>query len=233
MLAIVRKEWRQFIDTPLAYVVATAFILVCGFLFSNTLFLVGQADMRNFFGWLPLLYTFFLPALAMRLLAEEKRSGTFELLATLPVDMLSIAAGKLLAVWLQVLLLLALTLIYPLSLAWLGNVDGGQIMAAYGAAMLLALAYAAIGLFASALTANGVVAYVIGLGLLLALQLLAQAAAVMPPAAQHWIELLSPLQHYDNLVRGVVDLADAVFLLAATAVFFAATVFQLERRRWA
>ncbi|MDQ6960143.1 MAG: ABC-2 transporter permease, partial [Mariprofundaceae bacterium] len=118
--AIIWKEWRTAVDTPLGYVIAVAFLLAAGFFFGNQLFLMGQAEMRGFFAILPVLLMFFIPAMTMRSLAEEKRSGTFELLATLPVSTLQIVAGKYLAVLLQVVVLLGFTLVYPLTLATLG-----------------------------------------------------------------------------------------------------------------
>jgi len=226
------KEWRVMLDTPLGYVVATAFLLASGFFFGKNLFLVGQADMRSYFSALPLLLLFFIPALSMRMLADEQREGTFELLATMPVRMLEIVAGKFAAVLLQVLTLLALTLVYPLSLSLLGHVDAGQIAVSYLASLLLASVYVSVSLYASSLSSHAVVSYVLGFGMLLGLFLLGQAAATLPPAAQDWIVVLSPIQHFGNMLRGVIGLEDVVFLLAVSAGFIALTWFQLERRRW-
>jgi len=229
---LIWKEWRTAVDTPLGYVIAVAFLLAAGFFFGNRLFLMGQAEMRSFFSILPVLLIFFIPAMAMRSLAEEKRSGTFELLATLPVSAMQIVMGKYLAVLLQVVVLLAFTLVYPLSLATLGNIDAGQIAASYMAALLLAALYTAVCIFASSLTRNAVVAYVLGLSLLLAVFLLAQAAPLFSPTVQNILEIMSPLSHYQSMLRGVVHLDDVVFLLALCGVFLAAAHFQLERRRW-
>ena len=229
---MVWKEWRTAVDTPLGYVIAVAFLLASGFFFGNRLFLIGQAEMRDFFLMMPMLLMFFLPAIAMRSLAEERRLGTFELLATLPVSTVQIVAGKYLSILLQVAVLLGFTLIYPLSLALLGNVDGGQIAVSYLAAMLLAATYASMCLFASSLTDNAVVAYVIGFSLLLTIFLLMQASPLLSPVAQDWLEIASPIQHYQDMLRCVVRLDDVVILLAFAGVFFAATVFQLDRRRW-
>jgi len=230
--AIIWKEWHTAVDTPLGYVIAVAFLLAAGFFFGNQLFLMGQAEMRGFFAILPVLLMFFVPAMAMRSMAEEKRSGTFELLATLPVNTLQIVAGKYLAVLLQVVVLLGFTLVYPLTLATLGNVDAGQIAASYMAALLLTALYTAVCIFASSLTNNAVVAYVLGLSLLLAVFLLAQAAPLFSPFVQNILEIASPLSYYQSMLRGVVHLEDAVFPLALCGVFLTAAHFQLERRRW-
>ncbi|MDX8401196.1 MAG: ABC transporter permease [Mariprofundaceae bacterium] len=230
--AIVWKEWRQALDTPLAWVVATAFLLASGFFFGKNLFLIGQAEMRGWFAVLPLLLLFFAPAMSMRMLADERRDGTFELLATLPVPMTGIVLGKYLAVLTQMLALLALTLVYPLSLALLGPVDAGQIAASYLAAALLVAVDAAVCLYASALSRHAIVAYVIGFGLLLAVFLIGQAAPTLPPAAQGAVELVSPVSHYQAMLRGVIGLDDLALMAGAVVLFVALTWFALERGRW-
>jgi len=232
VLAIAWKEWRQTIDTPMGYVVAVAFLLASGFFFGNTLFLAGQADMRSYFHMLPLLFMFFIPALTMRLLAEERHSGTFELLATLPVREVEIVAGKYLAVMLQLLLMLVLTLVYPASLSTLGNVDGGAVGASYLGALLLAGVYAAICLFASSLTRNAVVAYVLGFAMLLFFFLIGQASPEFSSVMQDWLTLVNPVDRYQSMTRGVITLGDVVFMLMLALAFTALTKFQLERRKW-
>ena len=232
VLAIAWKEWRQTIDTPMGYVVAVAFLLASGFFFGNTLFLAGQADMRSYFHMLPLLFMFFIPALTMRLLAEERHSGTFELLATLPVREVEIVAGKYLAVMLQLLLMLVLTLVYPASLSTLGNVDGGAVGASYLGALLLAGVYAAICLFASSLTRNAVVAYVLGFAMLLFFFLIGQASPEFSSVMQDWLTLVNPVDRYQSMTRGVITLGDVIFMLMLALAFTALTKFQLERRKW-
>jgi len=226
------KEWRVMLDTPLGYVVATAFLLASGFFFGKNLFLVGQAEMRGYFSVLPLLLLFFIPAMSMRMLADEQREGTFELLATMPVRMRDIVFGKFMAVLLQMFVLLALTLAYPLSLSLIGHIDVGQIAASYLAILLLAAVYVAVSLYASSLSSHAIVSYVLGLGLLLGLFLLAQASPTLPASMQDWIAMLSPVQHYSNMLRGVVGLEDVVLLIVASVVFLVLTWFQLERRGW-
>jgi ABC-2 type transport system permease protein len=181
---------------------------------------------------LPLLFMFFIPALTMRLLAEERHSGTFELLATLPVREVEIVAGKYLAVMLQLLLMLVLTLVYPASLSTLGNVDGGAVAASYLGALLLAGVYAAICLFASSLTRNAVVAYVLGFAMLLFFFLIGQASPEFSSAMQDWLTLVNPVDRYQSMTRGVITLGDVIFMLMLALAFTALTKFQLERRKW-
>jgi ABC-2 type transport system permease protein len=231
-LVICWKEWRVALDTPLGYVVATAFLLAAGFFFGNHLFLAGQADMRGYFSVMPLLLMFFIPAMSMRMLADEARSGTFELLATMPVRTRDIVAGKFIAVILQVSTLLALTLFYPATLALIGDLDGGQVAASYLALLLLAACYISICLYASALTDHAVVAYVIGFGMLFALFIMVQALPTFSPAIQDMLAICMPLAHYNLMLRGVIGLDDIGALLSVTVLFLALTWFQLERRRW-
>lgn len=232
MMSLCRKEWRIVMDTPLGYVMAIAFLMVSGFFFESNLFLIGQADMRAWFSILSLLLMFFIPAMAMRMLADEKRSGTFELLATMPVTTISIVLGKYFALWVQVLALLALTLLYPLTLSWLGDLDLGQVSASYLAAILLASSYAAVCLYASAITRYEVVAYVLGFVMILLLFLLSKAMPTFSPAVQDWLVLLSPVSHYESMLRGLIRLSDVMFFVVMTGIFLTLTWFELERRRW-
>jgi len=232
MMVISWKEWRVAMDTPLGYVVAVAFLLATGFFFGNHLFLAGQAEMRGYFNVMPLLLMFFIPAMTMRMLSDEQRSGTFELLATMPIRTIDIVLGKFVAVMLQVSVLLALTLFYPATLSLIGNLDSGQLFAGYLALWLLAAVYIAISLYASALTNHAVVAYVIGFGMLFGLFIMTQAMVTFSPASQDFITALSPITHYQLMLRGVIGLDDMGLFLSATAIFLTLTWFQLERRRW-
>jgi len=232
IFTLIWKEWRCAIDTPLAYVVATAFLLAAGFFFGSSLFLIGQAEMRSYFSWLPILFMFFIPALCMRLLADEQRLGTFEILCTLPITTTQLVLGKFLGIWLQLSLLLSMTLFFPLTLSTLGNIDVGQISVSYLAAWLLAGSYAAICLFASSLSKNAVVAYIIGFGCLLLIFLMGQIFMQFSASLQNSMELFSPIQHYQYMLRGIIGLDNLVCMLAIIFIFLSATTFQLDRRRW-
>jgi len=232
IMALCQKEWRIALDTPQGYVVSIAFLLVAGFFFGGNLFLNGQADMRHWFAILPLLYIFFIPAMAMRLFAEELKEGTYELLATMPTRTIDLVLGKYLSVLGHLTFLLALTLLYPLSLSFLGDIDAGLIAAAYLAAWLLAAAFSAMCLYASAMTRHAMVAYIIGLGLLLSIFLLTQVAVTLSPAAQDLIVLLGPINHFQQMLRGVVAFSDVMLFVGLTVFFLALSWFELERRRW-
>jgi len=232
VFVIVWKEWRVALDTPLGYVVATAFLLASGFFFGNHLFISGQADMRGYFSVMPLLLMFFIPAMSMRMLADEQQGGTFELLATMPVQTWEIVAGKFVAVLMQVSILIGLTILYPVTLSIIGNPDGGQIAASYLALLLLSACYIAISLYASSLTRHAVVAYVIGFSMLFGLFLLMQAMATFPVGMQDLIAAMVPTAHYQLMLRGVIGLNNVGMLTGTATIFLLLSWFQLERRRW-
>jgi len=230
--ALCQKEWRISLDTPQGYVVSIAFLLDSGFFFGGNLFLNGQADMRHWFAVLPLLFIFFIPAMSMRLLADELRDGTYELLATMPTRTIDIVLGKYLSLLGHITLLLGLTLIYPLTLSLLGDIDMGMTMASYVAAWCLAACFAAICLYASALTSQAMIAYIVGLMLLLFVFLISQVAPTLPVAIQNVVVLLGPINHFQSMNRGVVSLDDMMLFVGVTTVFLTLTWFELERRRW-
>lgn len=232
MIALCQKEWRISMDTPQGYVVSIAFLLAAGFFFGSNLFLSGQAEMRHWFGVLPLLFIFFIPAMAMRLLADELHDGTYELLATMPTRTIDIVLGKYLSLLGHITFLLALTLLYPLSLSLLGDVDTGLIMAAYLAAWLLAAAFSAICLYASALTSHAMIAYITGLMLLLVVFLMTQISPTLSTSIQDFIAAVGPMNHYNNMLRGVVSLSDVMLFMMFISLFLSLSWFELERRRW-
>lgn len=232
MLALCQKEWRISLDTPQGYVVSIAFLLASGFFFGGNLFLNGQADMRHWFMVLPLLFIFFIPAMSMRLLADEQRDGTYELLATMPTRTIDIVLGKYLSVLAHITLLLALTLMYPLTLSLLGDIDVGMTIASYLAAWCLAACFAAVCLYASALTSQAMIAYILGLMLLLFVFLISQVAPTLPLLVQDAVVLLSPINHFQSMNRGVVSLDDVLLFAGMTTVFLTLAWFELERRRW-
>jgi len=231
--AIAWKELRIALDTPLGYVAAVGFLLASGFFFGRGLFLIGQAQMRSWFEVMPLLLMFFVPAVCMRLIADELRDGTFELLATQPVAEHEIVLGKYLGAVAQLALWLALTLLYPASLWMLADPDLGAIAAGYLALFGLAAVDAAVCLFASTLTRHAVVAYVVGFGILFALWLMQKAAALFSPQVQDLIAWMSPLAHYEAMLRGVVGAEDLAAFVAWSGAFLAAAWLRLEARRWA
>src|SRR5512140_3074958 len=159
---IFRKELRSYFNSAVAYVVLVVFLAIIGWFHTSNLFLANVASLRLMFELVPAVFLFVIPAITMRLLAEEKKSGTIELLSTKPLHDGEIVLGKFLAAWALIGLALLPTLIYYVTIAALGKIDNGPVVGGYVGLMLMAGVYVAIGLLASSLTENQVIAFIIG-----------------------------------------------------------------------
>lgn len=232
VLAIAKREFTSYFNSPIAYIVAVVYITTSGYLFFKQLFIEGQADMRPFFGLAPLLFLFIMPLLTMRLLAEEKREGTLELLLTMPVTDWQVVVGKYLASVGLIAVLLALTLTFPFTVASLGALDKGATFAAYVGLILMGGAYAAIGLMASAFTRNQIVAVLIAFFICFALFLVGQLVQILPPSFAPIANAISITTRFQNIARGVLDSRDVLYY--ASMIFGCLLIAEstLESRRW-
>lgn len=230
--AVFRRDTAGFFNQPVAYVVITAFLLICGWFFTSSLFLAGQADIRSFLASVPLVLVFFTPALTMRLLAEEWRNGTMELLVTLPLRDVEVVIGKYLAALGVFAVALALTCPYPVTVAALGPLDWGQALSGYLGVLLMGAAFLAIGLLASAVTNSQVVAFIVSFFLCFGLFLLGKVLPLVPPALVPVVEFLAVDTHFANLIKGVVDSRDVLYFLSIVAACLAGTVHVLQGRKW-
>lgn len=231
-LVVARRELGSYFNSPIAYIVTTVFLLFSGFMFFSQVFLENQADLRPFFGLTPLVLTFFAPALTMRLLAEERGTGTFELLITLPVTDWQVVVGKFLAALGMFGLALGLTLAYPITISTFGDLDTGPLVGGYLGLLLMGGGYLAIGIMASALTRSQIVAFIVAWGICFALFLFGKIGVLLPKSLQPLFDYLSLDAHFQNIARGVIDTRDLVYY--ASLVFgclFAATQ-SLESRKW-
>jgi ABC-2 type transport system permease protein len=226
---ILRRELASYFATPLAYVFILIFLV--GF------YERGQADLDPFFSFHPWLYLFLIPALSMKLWAEERKSGSIELLMTQPVRLRDAVLGKFLAAWLFTALALALTFPLWITVNYLGHPDNGAILAAYLGSLLLAGGFLAIGSCMSALTRNQVVAFILGVvacfafllaGFPLVLDLFRSWA---PQAFTDAIASLSFLTHYESIMKGVIDVRDLLYFAMLIAFFLLATGIALELRK--
>jgi ABC-2 type transport system permease protein len=214
------------------------FLLLTGLLYMLNFFLIGQADMRGFFGSLPLLLTFFIPAVSMRLWAEDRRQGTFELLMTLPMRPHEVMLGKYLAALAFFGVTLAGSLPIPIMLNALGNPDNGALASGYLGALLMGALYLSVGIFASGLMRDQISAFILGVMACLIMWLLGQTfvAAVF----DGWVDGLGRLlqqylgmtSHFEPMLRGVVALGDVVYFLALTAFFLILNALWLEGRKY-
>jgi ABC-2 type transport system permease protein len=227
-----KKELRSFFDSPIAYIVITIFLLISGWFFFNDLFLVNQASMRNLFGIVPFIFMFFVPAITMRQISEEKKSGTIELLVTLPVKDYQIILGKFMAGLILICAALVLTWVYVLVLSGLGNLDIGAVVAGYVGLVFLGAAYLSIGMFTSSLTQNQIVAFITGFVIIFALYMADKVLMFVPGFLASVLEYLSVGYHFSNISRGVIDSRDVIYYLSLIFFFLFLAVRTLESRKW-
>ena len=235
--ALFRRELKSYFATPVAYVFIVIFLILMGTFtfYLGSFYERGQADLRPFFNFHPWLYLFLVPAIAMRLWAEERKTGTIELLMTLPVTPMQAVLGKFLAAWAFAGIALALTFPIWITVAYLGDPDNGVILAAYIGSFLMAGGFLAIGSCLSALTQNQVIAFVITVvvcfGFLLSgfPMVLDIFSGWAPQFVVDGIASLSFLTHFTDISRGVIDFRDLVYFALVIGTFLYANTIVL---RW-
>jgi ABC-2 type transport system permease protein len=236
---ILRRELASYFATPIAYVVLVIFLLLAN-LFAfwfGALYERGQADLTPFFTFMPWLYLFLIPAISMRLWAEERRNGSIELLLTQPVTLWQAVLGKFLAAWLFVGVALALTFPIWVTVNYLGNPDNGAIFAAYLGCFFIAGGFLAVGSFTSSLTKNQLVAFLIAV--LICFLLLIAGFPLVTDWFGAWmwqwlidgIVSLSFLAHFENITKGVLDVRDVLYYALVTVFFLLASTVVLEARK--
>jgi ABC-2 type transport system permease protein len=231
-LVISRREIRTYFNSPVAYIVVTVFTILTGYLFFTQLFLEKQADLRPFFNIMPLLFMFMVPAITMRLLADEKASGTLELLITLPVRDWEVVVGKFLAAMALVCTALGLTLIFAITVRSLGPLDRGPAIGGYLGLVLMGGAYVAIGVMASSFTRNSIVSFIVAFAISFGLYLLGRLTQFLPQAWQGLVAFLSIDGHFENIGRGVIDTRDVIYYFSMIGVSLLVATLSLESRRW-
>src|SRR5437762_4312366 len=216
-LAISKRDLRTYFDSPVAYIVGAVYMLLSGYLFFNTLFIEKQAEMRGYFGLTPMLFSFIIPAITMRLLAEERGSGTLELLITMPVRDWEVVIGKFLAAMGLLAVVLGLTLVYAITLNSIGPVDKGPTYGGYLGLLLMGGAYVSIGLMASSLTRNQIVSFILAFAISFSLYLFGRITQIVPPSLQPLVAFLSIDGHFEAISRGVIDSRDFIYYLSIMA----------------
>ncbi|MCA9940490.1 MAG: Gldg family protein [Anaerolineales bacterium] len=236
ILSITRKELSSYFGSPLALIFLGTFLAAVLFIFFtvSTFFARGIADVRPLFQWMPILLIFLLAALTMRQWSEEQRSGTQELLLTLPVNPLHLVLGKFLAVMTMIVLALALTLPLPLTVGLIGNLDWGPVLGGYLAALLMAGAYAAIGLFVSSRTDNQIVALIVTvlLGGLFYLVGTSGVTNLVGGGVSQILWAVGTGSRFESIERGVIDLRDLVYYLSLAGLFLTLNTVSLDAVRW-
>ncbi|HHE46878.1 MAG TPA: ABC transporter [Bacteroidetes bacterium] len=230
---IFKRELRAYFDSPIAYVVITVFLLFTGWFFTTNFFVAGQADMRVVFGIIPFTFLFFTPAITMRLISEERKTGMMELLVTMPIHDSAIIIGKYLAALALLVAMIIPTLVYVITVASLGDMDVGPVLGGYLGLILMGAAYLAIGTFGSSLTDSQVVAFIVSWVIVFAFFLLDKTLFLLPGWMVSYVEYLAIEYHFQNIARGVIDTRDIIYYLSliALALFLAARVLAGRRRR--
>jgi ABC-2 type transport system permease protein len=236
---VFRRELSSYFATPLAYVFIVIFLVMAGALtfYVGGFFERGQADLQVFFNFHPWLYLFLIPALSMRLWAEERKTGTIEMFLTLPITTTQAVVGKYLAAWAFTGIALALTFPFWITVNYLGQPDNGVILASYIGSLLMAGAFLAIGSAISALTKNQVIAFV--LSAVVCFLFTASGSPIVLGPVQGWvpgglvqtIASMSFLSHFSAITRGVVDLRDIIFFGSVIGLFLFANTILVELKK--
>jgi gliding motility-associated transport system permease protein len=232
ILPIYRRELRSYFNSPVAYVVILVFLIIIGWFFTSNLFVMNVASLRVVFELVPIVFLFFVPAITMRLIAEERKSGTIELLTTKPVGDVEIILGKFLAAWTLLGAAILPTLIYAITVMMLGDLDTGPVLAGYLGLLLMGGVYIAIGIFASSLTDNQIVAFILSFLIVFVLFMLDKVLLYVPEGLASTLEFLSIDYHFSNIARGVIDSRDVIYFGSLLGFSLLLATVSLERRKW-
>ena len=216
---IFKKEFGGYFISPIAYIVISIFLVVTGWFFFSTFFLFNQANLRNFFGLLPMTFSFVIPAMTMRLFSEELNIGSYELLLTMPITFHDVIFGKFLAAVAFIAAMLLPTLAYPLCVSFIGQLDWGPVFGGYFGALLMGGAFAAIGLFASSLTRNQIVAFITGTAICFSLTVIDKMLFFLPKTMLGVMTYLGVGYHFQNVSKGIIDSRDIIYF--ASVAFLA------------
>ncbi len=215
---IFKKEFRTYFVSPIAYIVISIFLLVTGWFFFTTFFLHNQANLRNFFSLLPVIFSFIIPAVTMRLFSEELNVGSYEILLTMPVTFLDVVVGKFISAVAFIAIMLIPTFSYAITVSFLGELDWGPIVGGYIGAVLLGASFSAIGLFASSLTRNQIIAFIIGMAICFSLTIIDKMLFFLPQTLLGMLSYLGADAHFQNISKGIIDSRDVLYFLSVSFV---------------
>ncbi len=215
---IFRKEFSAYFVSPIAYIVISIFLLVTGWFFFSTFFLFNQANLRTFYTLLPVVFAFVIPAITMRLISEELNVGSDEILLTMPVTYGDVILGKFFASVALIIAMLIPTLAYPLSVSFMGQLDWGPVVGGYIGAVFLGAAFSGVGLFASALTRNQIIAFIIGLAICFTLTLIDKMLFFLPQSLLGVFSYLGADFHFQNIAKGIIDSRDILYFISVCFV---------------
>ncbi|MGD8861906.1 MAG: ABC transporter permease [Myxococcales bacterium] len=231
-LTIAKREFLGYLNGPAAYIVVCLFLLVLGLFFWTPFFIDARASVRGMFELMPILFLLTAPAISMGQLADEKRTGTVEVLLTMPLRDIEVVVGKYLGALGLLFVLLLLTLPYPMSVGSLGDLDWGPVWTGYLAAFLLSGTMVAIGLLASSWTENQLIAFFAGAVISFAFFIVSRFLPFLPQQMASAVEWASFDFHYSGMLRGVLDTRDIFYFLSLIGLCLAMATRSLESRRW-
>lgn len=229
---IYQKELKSYFNSPIAYIVIIVFLIIAGYFFTSSLFQNNLATLRSLFDIIPFIFLFFIPAITMRLFSEEKKQGTIELLLTKPVTDNELVIGKFLAAFMLTLITLLPTLLYFIIVALLGKIDNGTVVGGYLGLIFTAAVYIGVGLFASSLTENQVVAFIVAFIAIFALFMMGKILMQFSPILVSAVEFISTDYHFTNISRGVIDSRNLIYYFSMIFFTLFLTRVSLESRKW-
>ena len=211
---IFRKEFSGYFISPIAYIVISIFLVVTGWFFFSTFFLFNQANLRNFYSLLPITFSFVIPAMTMRLFSEELNVGSYELLLTLPVTFHDVIMGKFMACIAFIAAMLVPTIAYPVFVTVMGQLDWGPVIGGYIGAILMGGAFAAVGLFASSLTRNQIIAFIVATAICFSLTVIDKMLFFLPKTFLGIMTYLGTGYHFQNISKGIIDSRDILYFIS-------------------
>ena len=228
---ILKKELKHIFLSPIAYIFSAIFLAVSGIYFFSRFFIISQNDMRDYFSVLPIILSLIIPPITMGLLSSEFSSGSYELIITQSVSTLEIIIGKFLSAVIFMLFALLPTIMYPITLLFLGRLDLGPVIGGYIGSVFLISALCAIGIFASSITKNQIIALIVALTITIFFNVFLKLISLLFPSLTNVMDFISGDYHFNSIARGVLDLRDIIYFLSITAVFLYLSNIALENRK--
>jgi ABC-2 type transport system permease protein len=232
VFTIFYREFKSYFQSPIAYIFIIGFLVISGLLFGLNLLASQEASLRYFLGNTIFVLIFIIPALTMRLFSEEKKTGTLEILMTLPVRDYHVLFGKFFSAVAFYILMLLLTFSFPLTITILGSPDFGVMFVNYLGLLLFGMSLISIGLYASLLTENQIVAFMITLGTILFLFFFHALSNILGESFQKVFEYISLNTHFENFGKGLIDTSDVIYYLSIIVLFLFLSLNSLESRKW-
>jgi len=233
-LTITKKELNSYFNSPLGYIVVSVFLIISGWMFIQTFFIVGQATMRSFLNFLPIVFMFVLPAITMSSWSEEKRSGTVEVLMSFPISAVNVVIAKFLSSFVFLFILLVMTLAIPVMITNLGSPDQGIIWAGYFGALFLGSSYIAIGLWVSSITKNQIISFLVTVVIIFIFYMVGNSLILdsMPSSIANIGRFLSFSTHFDSILRGVISLSDILYYFSVIIFFLFLNARVVNMKNW-